>query len=1133
LPLGRTDERGQLALSAAAKDSLALAVLAGDGRRLETRLAGPAKPLTLPDRSFVSGRLIDADTRRPITGGLVWDAGNPLEGAVSDGAGGFALGGPTGSRMQITAGAPGYILTDGTTFQLADDGRAGPTLALRPAAAIEGQVVDAEGRPVAGAEVQLAVKPTPGTMRIEIGRATVAPRAQTTAAGRFRLSSVDPQPSWIARVRAAGFAPASVDVTGLEPRRTKTGVRITLTQGKTLTGKVADADGRPIREAEVTARAAQSERRMGPMRLGDGSSGGPEFRVMTDDGGGFALHGMPAGSFDLTVRRRGFAKRTVPAVTFEERGETLDMGTVTLEPGERLQGVVLDRQRQPVEGAEVRIAEGGPTMMLAMPGGGGAKPREPDAVSDASGWFAVEDLRRGEKVGLSIRHAGYLEAQLSGLDVPHVEPIEALLEPSSTLSGRVVNSSGEPIAGADVRLRRTQTMEMGGMAMAMVRIESDQSDAEGRYVFKDLDPGKVSISAVATGFQEAKRDDIEVPKGSDLDGVELALQAGAIVEGQVLAPDGKPAIGAEVGLAGGDESEGPMRFRGLGGTTTDGNGYYRLEGLAPGTVSVEATHADYPRVVKDLEAKEGINSLQLQFQGGQEVTGRVTDTAGAALSNAAVRLVRGSNFFGGSDARTGADGSFRLAGVRDGEYRLWVEAEGYAPSTGEREVKVTGQPVGGIEVQLTTGAAIVGRVTGLKPEDLPKVNVRAEGPNVSEFGGAGVNGSGDYRLEHLRPGSYEVLARVGDSGRQARAQAKLEAGAAEVRVDLQFGGGLKLSGRAVQGDQPVAGAVVSVQGVDIDSSGWAQTDAGGRFAIDGLEAGRYGVRLQNWQSGLSHEESLDLATSREVTIEIPTAAVRGRVVDAADGRPLAGVAVALASPQGAPSEFRRANHLTTSDMDGKFELPSVAAGSFRLTAEKKGYATASLAVEVQGDRGVDDVRLRMDPTDGVTLEARMPSGTAPDELRVAVLDGSGSSLVGGTYATGENGRVRLSTVPPGSWETLVAAEGAATTQLTVHAPGGAIPVQLPPPCRLRISVPGMNGSSSVGTVTVDGSDGRRLRTLNWMGAPTAEWRMVGGQLELASLPPGEWTVHVTAPDGRSWQGRSATTPGSTAELVLR
>ena len=57
--------------------------------------------------------------------------------------------------------------------------------------------------------------------------------------------------------------------------------------------------------------------------------------------------------------------------------------------------------------------------------------------------------------------------------------------------------------------------------------------------------------------------------------------------------------------------------------------------------------------------------------------------------------------------------------------------------------------------------------------------------------------------------------------------------------------------------------------------------------------------------------------------------------------------------------------------------------------------------------------------------------------------------------------------------------------------------------------------------------------LDWSGRPISEYRMYGGQLEFNSLPPGNWAVTVATADGRTWQGRSATSPGGgIGELVL-
>ena len=56
----------------------------------------------------------------------------------------------------------------------------------------------------------------------------------------------------------------------------------------------------------------------------------------------------------------------------------------------------------------------------------------------------------------------------------------------------------------------------------------------------------------------------------------------------------------------------------------------------------------------------------------------------------------------------------------------------------------------------------------------------------------------------------------------------------------------------------------------------------GAFSIEGLVAGSYRVSLRDWTSGLAYNETVDIATSREIELEVPTARVSGRIVDAAD-----------------------------------------------------------------------------------------------------------------------------------------------------------------------------------------------------------------------------------------------------------
>jgi hypothetical protein len=187
---------------------------------------------------------------------------------------------------------------------------------------------------------------------------------------------------------------------------------------------------------------------------------------------------------------------------------------------------------------------------------------------------------------------------------------------------------------------------------------------------------------------------------------------------------------------------------------------------------------------------------------------------------------------------------------------------------------------------------------------------------------------------------------------------------------------------------------------------------------------------------------------------------------------------------------------------------------------------------VQFDRATDGVELTMDATEGLQLETLLPTGQAPPEVQVAVLDPSGGTLVAGTFATGEGGRVRLASVPPGSWEVVVGAAGAAVTTVTATAPGPPVPVVLAPPTRLNVSVPELSEPGTRAFVRVADESGRPFRTLGWSGRPTSEWAMMGGRLDLASLPAGAWKVTVATTDGRQWSGQSQTRVGQIAELRL-
>jgi hypothetical protein len=303
--------------------------------------------------------------------------------------------------------------------------------------------------------------------------------------------------------------------------------------------------------------------------------------------------------------------------------------------------------------------------------------------------------------------------------------------------------------------------------------------------------------------------------------------------------------------------------------------------------------------------------------------------------------------------------------------------------------------------------------------------------------------------------------------------------------------------------------------------------------MEGLEPGTYRLELRHWETGLSYDENFEVTGDREVTLKIPIARIVGRIVDGSDRRPVAGATVSLARSgqegRGSPVQQRGA----TSDLNGRFEIANITDGTWIVTASKSGYAASTAEVSVQGNHDVDDVSVVLDATEGLALEAHLPSGRIPDTVDVAVLDPVGRSLITGSYATGENGRVRLSSVPPGTWDLVVSAAGSGVMNLRVTVPGPTVSAALPQACNLTVTVPALAGTSTAATATIKGEDGRVFRTLGWMSDATSEWRLSGGRLELDTLPPGSWTVQVAASDGRTWSGTSSTRPGAPTEVRLQ
>ena len=506
-PLGFTDPSGGLNVSLPPRGSLRVAIRSADGRAAEGTVF-PAPEPKAPARRFVldpvvslAGRVIDAESRRALANAWVWRAGAPWAAVATDASGRYSLASAPGKRVEIVAGATGHLPAEPMVARAEGREPQGPAIALKPAASIEGIVVDPKGAAVRGAKVALDAR-QPGGMRMIVRFGAVKePDAITSSRGRFRIPAVDPEPAYDLRVRAAGFASASREIVGLDPRKPLRDLRIELVTGQRIVGRIVDREGSPVPGAEVTVRAAR--RAGGPpglMVLDGGDSPQDAASAVSDGSGRFDVGGIQAGTFDVSVRRSGFARRSVEGFEVKKGPDPADLGDLVLEAGESISGVVADPQGLPIEGVEVSRSERG-GMPFFMPRSRASESEPPDAVTGPDGWFVVRDLKRGEAVELSFHRAGYVARSESGVSVPPPEPLRVTLQPASKVSGVVVDPDRKPVPAADVYLTRSRMSGGGGTVIKMMMREDATADDAGRFVFEGVEPGKISLSAAAPGWQ--------------------------------------------------------------------------------------------------------------------------------------------------------------------------------------------------------------------------------------------------------------------------------------------------------------------------------------------------------------------------------------------------------------------------------------------------------------------------------------------------------------------------------------------------------------------------------------------------------------------------------------------------------
>ena len=673
---------------------------------------------------------------------------------------------------------------------------------------LEGQVIDAEDRPVKGATVVLAANPSrSATTEDDGGFAfkelvarpyTIVARAPRGIAGPVTARLTAKSDPVILKLRpgakltvtvTAGGKPidATVELRGIDEQHetAKNGTatfapvapggyqiaawaegtartfqwiqigsgnaeaKLALTPGASVSGHVVDERGGDVAGAHVRYSGASDWGQQASDLL-DGTVSGPD--------GSFKLAALPAGTFRFIATHADHAPGSSALVTLD--GKTpYDGVTITIAAGATVRGKVVDQTKQPVASARVRIGVAGNPRALNFDA-----PRQ--AYTDANGAFAIKGLPKKSLSAIALHESGASELVAVDATNGDVDAVTLSIDITGTIAGIVVDPGGQPMEGVQVSAGPSFGDNRNRIDFSQWRLRGfpqELTDASGRFKLTGLATGTYTVSA-APAASRARRgpgvgDGVTAKTGDS--NVKIVLPPEGAVKGKVAFADGTSPQAFTVSV-------------GMVSQPFAGDGEFVLDGLPPQKyeLSVRGPSFQTRSVEVVVESAKTADAGTITVARGRTISGTVV-ADGQPVSGAQVhvgRLVFGNGTssnaqFGPMGAGTKHDttdgnGAFMLSGFPEGDITIVAEHETIGRSRamrlptvlpGQTELTLVLERFGSLSgVMRQAGKPVGGIIVTCQSSTTP-------GALYSVLSGD----DGAYRFDRLAPDVYKVSATVG------------------------------------------------------------------------------------------------------------------------------------------------------------------------------------------------------------------------------------------------------------------------------------------------------------------------------------------------------------------------------------
>lgn len=505
----------------------------------------------------VSGRVVDESgkglAKVEVAVGEAWWMPMSSAKATTDDKGDFTFAAIAPGSHTFNAADGEHAPAKSLPVTVADRTISGIAITMKQGGSLSGKVIDTKGAAVPYATVRIAPKSEGGAMeQMTQGRQAVADNK-----GMFEVHGL-PRTKLQARASSEDATSKLADL-DLTAKPAAKDISLVLDEVGTIAGTVVDDQGKPVPEVQVTALpdyfAAEQ-----PSLAGLTSA-------TTDGAGAFTIKGLPDGSYRLTASRAGGSR------AFERTGTQAKTGD---------KGVKLVLPAPAVLVGKIQL-EGGTAPKLANVQLGW----HPATPANADGTFKIVDLEPGN-----------YDVHIRGLEFAQFTHTDVKLEAGKTtdlgtitvmrgrkLTGKVVDASGSPVAGARVTVSRTLfTLEGADDQMESIAEMSGArlttTDQNGDFTVIGI--AKTHAYAGAEHPDKGRANPVDVPEGSDdPPPVTLALRGFGSITGKVT-QKGEPQGGVTIT----DTSKGSLAQVAVTRTADDGT--FTLAKVAEGTHVINA-----------------------------------------------------------------------------------------------------------------------------------------------------------------------------------------------------------------------------------------------------------------------------------------------------------------------------------------------------------------------------------------------------------------------------------------------------------------------------------------------------------------------------------------------------------------